>query len=133
MKMGETDTNRMRVDKWLWVIRQYKSRSLATEACDKGRIMIDEQSVKASRLIKEGDLVEVKRTGLIRRLKVLKLAQNRLGAKLVPEYCEDLTPQTDIDAYKARLSRITIYRDPGTGRPTKQERRALDDFLNLDD
>lgn len=133
MKKPEEELNRMRVDKWLWVIRQYKSRSLATEACEKGRIIISEQIVKPSRLIKEGDIVEVKRTGLTRKLKVLKLFHNRLAAKLVPEYCEDLTPQADIDAYKARLSRITIYRDPGTGRPTKQERRALDDFLNPED
>jgi ribosome-associated heat shock protein Hsp15 len=129
MKEKEKD-NRMRVDKWLWTVRQYKSRSLATEACEKGRIIIADQDVKPSRLIKPGDIIEVKRTGLVRRLKVLQLTDNRLSAKLVPEYCEDLTPQSDIDAYKARLTRVTIYRDPGTGRPTKQERRALDDFLN---
>lgn len=130
MKPDTQEDNRMRIDKWLWAMRQYKSRSLATEACEKGRIIISEQIVKPSRLIKEGDIIEVKRTGLIRKLRVLKLSQNRLAAKLVPEYCEDLTPQADIDAYKARLTRVTIYRDPGTGRPTKQERRALDDFLN---
>jgi ribosome-associated heat shock protein Hsp15 len=128
--MTEEKDNRMRVDKWLWTVRQYKSRSLATEACEKGRIIIDEQSVKPSRLIKPGDVIHVKRTGLIRQLKVLKLNPGRLSAKLVPEFCEDLTPQSDIDAYRARLTRVTIYRDPGTGRPTKQERRALDDFLN---
>jgi ribosome-associated heat shock protein Hsp15 len=129
MKEKEKD-NRMRVDKWLWTVRQYKSRSLATEACEKGRIIIADQDVKPSRLIKPGDIIEVKRTGLVRRLKVLQLTDNRLSAKLVPEYCEDLTPQSDIDAYKARLTRVTIYRDPGTGRPTKQERRALDEFFN---
>jgi ribosome-associated heat shock protein Hsp15 len=128
--MTEEKDNRMRVDKWLWTVRQYKSRSLATEACEKGRIIIDDQSVKPSRLIKPGDVIQVKRTGLIRQLKVLKLNPGRLSAKLVPEFCEDLTPQSDIDAYRARLTRVTIYRDPGTGRPTKQERRALDDFLN---
>src|SRR3982751_5009094 len=113
MKEKEND-NRMRVDKWLWVVRQFKSRSLATEACEKGRIIIGDQDVKPSRLIKPGDIIKVKRTGLIRRLKVLQLKESRLSAKLVPEYCEDLTPQSDIDAYRARLTRVTIYRDPGT-------------------
>jgi ribosome-associated heat shock protein Hsp15 len=124
------EDNRMRVDKWLWAVRQYKSRSLATEACEKGRIIIGDQPVKPSRLIKEGDDVLIKRTGLVRHLKVLKLTQSRLSAKLVGEFYQDLTPQSEIDAYRARLTRITIFRDPGTGRPTKQERRALDDFLN---
>jgi ribosome-associated heat shock protein Hsp15 len=126
----EENSNRMRIDKWLWAVRQYKTRTQATEACEKGRIIINDISVKPSRLIKEGDEILIKRTGLVRKLKVLKLSAGRLSAKLVPEYCTDLTPQSDIDAYRARLTRITIYRDPGTGRPTKQERRALDDFLN---
>ncbi len=129
----DTEPNRMRIDKWLWAIRQYKTRSLATEACEKGRIIINDISVKPSRLIKEGDDIYIKRTGLTRHIKVLKISMNRLSAKVVPEYYTDLTPQADIDAYKARLTRITIYRDPGTGRPTKQERRALDDFLNPED
>ena len=120
----------MRIDKWLWIVRQYKTRTLATEACDKGRILILDQVVKPSRLIKEGDEIHIKRTGLIRKLKVLKLTNNRLNTKLVEEYCKDITPQSEIDAYKARLTRITIFRDPGTGRPTKRDRRTLDDFLN---
>ena len=124
------NASRMRIDKWLWAVRQYKTRTIATDACEKGRIIINDISVKPSRLIKEGDEILIKRTGLTRRLKVLKLTSNRLSAKLVPEYCTDLTPQSEIDAYRARLTRITIYRDPGTGRPTKQERRALDDFFD---
>ena len=92
--------------------------------------MINEQTVKASRNIKEGDEIHIKRTGLLIRLKVLKLTTNRLGAKLVEEYCQNLTPQSEIDAYKARLIKMTIYRDPGTGRPTKRDRRMLDDFFS---
>ena len=122
--------NRMRIDKWLWAVRQYKTRSLATEACEKGRILINEQTVKPSRLINEGDEINIKRTGLTRRLKVLKLTMNRLSAKLVSEYFTDLTPISEIEAYKARLTRVTIYRDPGTGRPTKRDRRTLDDFFS---
>ena len=125
--------NRMRIDKWLWAVRQYKTRTLATEACEKGRILINDQSVKPSRLINEGDVINIKRTGLTRTLKVLKLSLNRLNAKLVPEYYTDLTPIDEIEAYKARLTKITIYRDPGTGRPTKRDRRTLDDFFNVSD
>lgn len=125
--------NRMRIDKWLWAVRQYKTRTLATEACEKGRILINEQTVKPSRLINEGDEINIKRTGLTRTLKVLKLSMNRLSAKLVPEYYTDLTPLDQIEAYKARLTKITIYRDPGTGRPTKRDRRTLDDFFNVSD
>jgi ribosome-associated heat shock protein Hsp15 len=121
---------RMRIDKWLWAVRQYKTRTIATDACDKGKILINGNAVKPSRLIAPGDIIQIKRTGLTRTLKVLKLTENRLNAKLVPEYREDLTPQSEIDAFLARTTRITIYRDPGTGRPTKQERRALDDFFN---
>ena len=123
------DTTRMRIDKWLWAVRQYKTRSLATEACEKGRIIINDIAVKPSRLIKEGDEICIKRTGLTRRLKVLKLSMNRQSAKLVTDYFTDLTPADEIEAYKARLTRITIYRDPGTGRPTKRDRRTLDDFF----
>ena len=121
----------MRIDKWLWAVRQYKTRTLATEACEKGRILINDQTVKPSRLIHEGDEINIKRTGLTRKLKVIKLTINRLNAKLVPEFCTDLTPISEIEAYKARLTKITIYRDPGTGRPTKRDRRTLDDFFNV--
>ena len=123
---------KMRIDKWLWTVRQFKTRSLATEACDKGRILMGDQPVKPSRLIKEGDEIYIKRTGLTRRLKVLKLSAGRLNAKLVAEFCEDLTPKEEVEAYKARLTRVTMYRDPGTGRPTKRERRILDDFFDQD-
>ena len=122
--------NRMRIDKWLWVVRQYKTRSLATEACEKGRILINEKSVKPSRLINENDEISIKRTGLTRKLRVLKLTLNRLNAKLVSEYYTDLTPVNEIEAYKTRLTKITIFRDPGTGRPTKRDRRTLDDFFS---
>lgn len=124
------EAGRIRIDKWLWAVRQYKTRTQATEACDQGRIHIGGQAVKPSRLVKEGDEISVRRTGITRILKVLKVTENRLSAKLVPDYMADLTPQDQIDAFKARTTRITIYREPGTGRPTKRERRILDDFFN---
>lgn len=127
----EKEDNRIRLDKWLWAVRQYKTRSIATTACDQGKILINDQAAKASRLVKVGDKVAIKRTGLTRTLKVLQLTMNRLPAKLLPEYFTDLTPLDEIEAYKSRITRISIYRDPGTGRPTKQERRALDDFFDF--
>jgi ribosome-associated heat shock protein Hsp15 len=130
MEMTDVTDNRIRVDKWLWTVRIYKSRSKATEACEQGRILIKGMSVKPSRLIKPGDEIHIKRPGLIRKLLVVQIPPNRVGAKLAPDFVKDITPEEDIKAYLARTTRITIYRDPGTGRPTKQERRALDDFLN---
>lgn len=123
--------NKVRLDKWLWAVRQFKTRSIATTACDQGKISINDQPAKASRIVKIGDIVSVKRTGLTRTLKVLQITTNRMAAKLVPEFYEELTPLADIEAFKSRISRISIFRDPGTGRPTKQERRALDDYFDF--
>ncbi len=128
----EKEDNKIRIDKYLWAVRQYKTRSIATTACDQGKILINEQPAKASRIVRLGDTISVKRTGLTRTLKVLQLTMNRLSAKLVAEYCEDLTPPAEIEAFKSRIARTGIYRDPGTGRPTKFERRALDDFFDID-
>lgn len=127
----ENEDGKVRLDKWLWSVRMYKTRSLATTACEQGKILVNDQQAKPSRAIKLNDIIQVKRTGLTRTLKVLQISSNRMAAKLVPEYCEDLTPLADIEAYKSRISRISIFRDPGTGRPTKQERRALDDFFDF--
>ncbi len=121
---------RIRVDKWLWAMRFYKTRSQATEACDQNRIIILGIPVKPSRLVKEGDEISIKRTGLTRIIKVLRLSENRLSAKLVVDYYIDLTPPEEIENYKARSARVTIFRDPGTGRPTKRDRRMLDDFFS---
>jgi ribosome-associated heat shock protein Hsp15 len=126
----EKDDNKLRIDKYLWAVRQFKTRSIATTACDQGKILINDQPAKASRIVRLGDNISVKRTGLTRTLKVLQLTANRLPAKLVPEYCEDLTPLAEIEAFKSRIARSGIYRDPGTGRPTKFDRRALDDFFD---
>ena len=128
----DKEENKIRVDKFLWAIRLYKTRSIATTACDQGKILISDQPAKASRIVRLGDKISVKRTGLTRTFKVLQLTVNRLPAKLVLEYYEELTPLADIEAFKSRIARTGIYREPGTGRPTKYERRALDDFFDID-
>lgn len=119
----------MRVDKWLWAMRLFKTRTQASEACDQNKIIVLDMPVKPSRLIKENDEIRIKRTGLTRIIKVVRLSDNRLAAKLVTDYYLDLTPPADIESYKARSAKVTIYRDPGTGRPTKRDRRMLDDFF----
>ena len=122
--------SKVRIDKWLWAARLYKTRSLATTACDQGKISIGNQVVKASRIIKSGDKIQIKRTGITLQLEIIQMIDKRVGAKLIPSIYIDQTPPEDIESFKARTSRITIFRDPGTGRPTKKERRDLDEFIN---
>jgi ribosome-associated heat shock protein Hsp15 len=121
-----------RVDKWLWNVRQFKTRSQATDACRKGRVFVGDTAVKPSRILKPGDIVEVKKPPVLYRFKVLAVPSSRLSAKLVPEYLEDLTPHQEV--IKLDLMRVDIsgQRDRGTGRPTKKERRLLDDWQNND-
>ncbi len=123
----------MRVDKWLWAMRLFKTRTQASAACDQNKIILLDLAVKPSRLIKDGDEIRIKRTGLTRIIKVLKLSESRLSAKLLMDYYVDLTPAEEIDSYKARIARAANYRDPGTGRPTKRDRRMLDDFMGDDE
>ena len=122
----------MRIDKWLWAVRLYKSRSQASEACEQNKIILLDHPVKASRMLREGDEVRIKRTGLTMTIKVLQLTGLRLPAKLVSAYYADLTPVEEIENYKARILKVSTYRDPGTGRPTKKDRRMLDDFFSND-
>jgi ribosome-associated heat shock protein Hsp15 len=121
---------KMRIDKWLWAMRLFKTRSQASEACEQNKVSMLDHPVKASRLVKKDDEIKIKRTGLTITIKVLKLTENRLPAKLASEYYLDLTPTKEIEDYKSRISRVTIFREPGTGRPTKRDRRMLDDFFS---
>jgi ribosome-associated heat shock protein Hsp15 len=126
--------DKVRIDKWLWSVRLFKTRTQATDACDKNKVLMDGQPVKPSRYVKVESRIEIKRGGgLIRKIEVLKLVEKRLGAKLVSEYYIDHTPQTEIDSYKARVARAAAFRDPGAGRPTKKDRREMDDFLDAID
>ncbi len=125
---------KVRIDKWLWAMRLFKTRTQASKACDLNRVSISDQVIKPSRQIKVGDSIEIKWSGGLKRtIEVLQLTEKRLGAKLVAEYYKDHTPQKEIDDYKARVARAAAYRDPGTGRPTKKDRRDMDDFLDAVD
>lgn len=119
----------VRVDKWLWAVRVFKTRSKAAEACKKGRVLIEGHTAKASRIIKIGETISVKRNPITFGYKVLRLTQNRLGAKLVPDYMLQVTSADQLELLELmRIDQRTGYRDRGTGRPTKKERRSIDDF-----
>ena len=115
-----------RIDKWLWAVRIFKTRAMATEACSGGKVKINETAVKASRKIITGDLIQV-RKGIIKYVyKVRKIAEKRMGAKLVPEFLEDITPEEELAKLKAAQKQPIQTREKGQGRPTKRERRMMD-------
>lgn len=118
----------VRVDKWLWAVRVFKTRTMATDACKKGRVMIDNVSVKPSRTVKPGDVVMVRKPPVTYSFRVRAVTQNRLGAKLVPDYMENVTPQHELDLLDiVRISGF-VDRRKGLGRPTKREGRDLAAF-----
>jgi ribosome-associated heat shock protein Hsp15 len=115
----------VRIDKYLWCVRIYKSRTLATDACDGGKVKLDGSSVKPSYHIKPGDTFTVQLGFIKRTYRVKALLEKRLSAKLVTEYIEDLTPQEELD--KLKTAKIITYesRFKGMGRPTKKDRRLI--------
>ncbi|MBD5197175.1 MAG: RNA-binding S4 domain-containing protein [Muribaculaceae bacterium] len=117
-----------RVDKWLWAMRVFKTRTIATDACKKGRVTIGGNPVKPSRAIKEGDVIDVKKPPITYSFRVKRVTGNRLGAKLVPEYLENITPQSQYDLLE--MTRISgfVDRRKGLGRPTKRDSRELSRF-----
>ena len=120
----------VRIDKWLWAVRIFKTRTIATEACKKGRVtMGDSQvAVKPSRTIKVGDIINVRKPPVTYSFRVLALTENRLGAKLVPDYMENITPKSELDLLEIVKINGFIDRRKGLGRPTKREGRDLARF-----
>lgn len=118
-----------RLDKWLWSARIFKTRTIAADACKNGRITIGGVKQKASKMIKEGDVIEVRKPPITYSFKVLKAIQNRVGAKLVPEVLENVTPKEQLELLEMNRISGFVGRARGTGRPTKKERRELDDFI----
>lgn len=119
----------VRIDKWLWAVRLFKTRTLAAEACKKGKILIQQVQVKPSRNVKVGDVIGIKRNPVLFSFKVLALSENRMNAKLVAGFMENVTTPDQLEL--AELARVASQngRDRGTGRPTKRERRDIDDFF----
>ncbi len=121
-----------RIDKWLWAARIFKTRTVAAEACKKGRISINGSQIKPSRMIKEGEIIQVRKPPVTYSFRVLQTIEKRVGAKLVPEVMENVTPPDQYELLE--LSKISgfVDRARGTGRPTKKERRSLDEFTTLE-
>lgn len=119
----------VRVDKWLWAMRLFKTRTLAAEACKKGRVTMNSATLKPSRMIKVGDVISVRRPPVVFSFKVLALTENRLNAKLVPGYMEDVTTPEQLELLELGRLAGQTGRARGTGRPTKKERRDLEDFI----
>ncbi|WP_297098621.1 RNA-binding S4 domain-containing protein [uncultured Draconibacterium sp.] len=119
----------VRIDKWLWAVRIFKTRSQATEACKKGHVTIDDSVVKASREIHVGEVVKVRKSPITKSFKVLALSGKRMGAKLVADFVEDVTPPEEIELLEMQKHMRWSVREKGTGRPTKKDRRDLDDFF----
>lgn len=117
-----------RIDKWLWAMRVFKTRSIATEACKKGRVIMGGNPVKPSRMIRVGDEIDVRKPPVTYKFKVLKIASNRLGAKLVPEYMENITPASQYEILEMTKISGFVDRRKGLGRPTKRESRELNRF-----
>ena len=118
-----------RLDKWLWAARIFKTRTIAADACKNGRVMIDGVKMKPSRMIKEGGVLQVRKPPVTYSFKVLKAIQNRVGAKLVPEVLENVTTPDQYELLEMNRISGFVGRARGTGRPTKKERRELDDFV----
>jgi len=122
----------VRIDKWLWAVRVYKTRNMAAEACRSGKVRINDQPVKPSRTVTPGDRVKVSvNPQFTRTLKVREILSNRVSAKLVPDFAEDLTPQEEYDKLKVYNALLWERRDRGIGRPTKKQRRDIDRLKNL--
>jgi len=127
--VGAQGIEGVRVDKWLWAVRAYPSRSAATAACLGGHVKVRGGSVKPSRIVRPGDVIEVEKAGLTRSLQVLEVLKQRVGARRVEQFAKDQTlPEVYVQARESRVA-AARSRPPGQGRPTKRERRMLDRFL----
>ena len=120
----------IRLDKYLWAVRIFKTRSDAADAIRNNRVTVNNSYAKPSREVKIGDILAVRRQAVTYQYKVLDLVSSRQGAKLVPNYCLDITPQEELDKLNAPRETIFVFRDRGTGRPTKKERRELDSLMD---
>ncbi len=117
----------VRIDKYLWAVRVYKTRTMATEACRKGKVAVDDMSSKPSRMVSAGDVIQVKKMPVVYSYRVVDPIEKRVGAKIVGNYMENVTPQEELQKLEMEDD-FFVKRDRGAGRPTKKERRLLDDL-----
>jgi len=121
----------IRIDKYLFAVRLYKTRSQASEECRKGKVTIGGMNVKPSRELKVGETIQLRRPPITRSYKVLALTESRMAAKLVPEFLFETTPASELEILEVQKNMSIYNRERGTGRPTKKERRDLDDFFDV--
>lgn len=118
----------LRIDKYLWAIRVYKTRTDATDACKGGKVRINGVDTKPSKLVKPGDMIVARKGAVTYTYKVIRLIDKRQGAKLVPNYAENLTPPEELAKLRAPVETFFLKRDRGAGRPTKKDRRQMEDL-----
>jgi len=118
--------DKVRVDKWLWAVRIYKTRSLASEQCNKGHVSVGDIKVKPSKELRGGEIVKVRMNPIVRHFLVKKLAVKRMSAKLAVDFVEEVTPQENLDLLNVSHAYGFELRDRGIGRPTKRDRRLID-------
>ena len=118
-----------RIDKWLWAARIFKTRTIAADACKNGRVAVNVVNVKPSRMVKVGDKISVRKPPVTYSFKSLQTIEQRVGAKLIPQVYENVTPPDQYELLEMNRISGFINRQRGTGRPTKKERRALDEFV----
>jgi ribosome-associated heat shock protein Hsp15 len=115
-----------RQDKWLWAVRIFKSRSLASDACRAGSVAVNQLPAKPARDVRPGETVTVRQGLVLRTLRVVGVPPSRVGAKLVADFCADLTPKEELEKGRERTVQDLLAREKGCGRPTKRDRRLLD-------
>ncbi|MCB0542782.1 MAG: RNA-binding S4 domain-containing protein [Saprospiraceae bacterium] len=126
--------SKVRIDKWLWSIRIFKSRTLASDACKAGKVKVGEEAVKPSYMLSEGEVVTVKKDGFSFQYRALQLIEKRVGAPIAVTCYEDVTPEAEKNKYQSWFQNATPgaeRREKGSGRPTKKERREIDTFKDL--
>ena len=123
----------VRIDKYLWAIRVFKTRSDATDACNGNKVKIGGVNAKPSKPVKPGDVLEIRKGSALFSYRILKLTESRMGAQLVPDFAEDLTPESERAKLHAPRETIVLQRDRGAGRPTKRDRRQLDELMDAMD
>ncbi|UWX59056.1 S4 domain-containing protein [Chryseobacterium oranimense] len=122
----------MRIDKFLWCIRFYKTRSIAAEEIKKNRVSMGTSAVKSSKEVKEGDIIKIRKNQIDYKIKVTQIPKSRMGAKLVPLHIQDVTDKEQYELLKLRKMSQDYYRSKGEGRPTKKDRREMDEYVGND-
>jgi ribosome-associated heat shock protein Hsp15 len=118
----------MRIDKYLWCIRTFKTRSIATESCKKGHVKIDSVNCKPSKDVYGGEIITVRKNQINLKIEILSIPESRIGAKLLQQFCKDITPKEEFEKLDLLKYSKDYYRKRGTGRPTKKDRRDIDDY-----